>query len=109
LKQPSFFIRVLQALLVSAVLVAPAFGRAHQILHAHDGHQPAETALFSEHQEGSLSCLALDHLGSGEAPVGHVILVATLPPVSKFFWVFLENSTPTPVHFFSARAPPTFL
>jgi hypothetical protein len=65
--------------------------------------------LFSEHQEGSLSCLALDHLGSGEAAVGHVLLVPTLRPVAESLWVFLEKRTQTPAHFFSARAPPNFL
>ena len=109
MKQPSFVVRVLQALLVSALLLAPAFGRVHQIVHAHEGHQQVQTALFSEHQEGSLSCWALDHLGSGEAPVGHVVWVATLRPVSNPLWVFLEKSTQTPFNFFSARAPPNFL
>ena len=109
MKQPSFFVRALQALLVSAVLVAPAFGRVHQILHVDADHHQAETGLFSEHQEGSLSCLALDHLGSGEAAVGHVLLVPTLRPVAESLWVFLEKRTQTPAHFVSARAPPNFL
>jgi hypothetical protein len=65
--------------------------------------------LFSEHQEGSLSCLALDHLGSGEAPVSHAMVLATLRPVAKYAWVFIEKRTLAPVHFFSARAPPNFL
>ena len=97
------------SLLVSAVLLAPAFGRVHQILHAHDDHQLAQTDLFSEHEEGSLSCLALDHLGSGEAPVSHDVVHATLRPVAQYAWVFIEKRTQAPVHFFSARAPPNFL
>ena len=108
-KRSSLFVRVLQALLASAVLLAPAFGRVHQILHAHDDHQLAQTDLFSEHEEGSLSCLALDHLGSGEAPVSHDVVHATLRPVAQYAWVFIEKRTQAPVHFFSARAPPNFL
>jgi hypothetical protein len=72
-KLQSFFVRVIQALLISAVLVAPAIGRVHQILHAHDCDLEVQSVLFSDHEEGSLSCVALDHLGSGEAPVGHPI------------------------------------
>jgi hypothetical protein len=105
-KPQSFFVRVLQALLISAILVAPALGRVHQILHAHDCHQDVQTVLFSDHEEGSLSCVALDHLGSGEAPVSQAVLVATLQPVPQYQWILFEKSTQTPAHCFSARAPP---
>ncbi len=109
MKRQSIFVRVLQALLISAVLVAPAVGRVHQVLHAHDCHQDVQTVLFSDHEEGSLSCVALDHLGSGEAPVGHHILVAASQAVSSYQWVLFEKSTQSPAHCFSARAPPYFL
>ena len=109
MKLQSFFVRVLQALLISAVLVAPAIGRVHQILHAHDCDLEVQSVLFSDHEEGSLSCVALDHLGSGEAPVSHAMVLATLRPVAEYAWVFIEKRTLAPVHFFSARAPPNFL
>jgi|LauGreDrversion4_1035100.scaffolds.fasta_scaffold00075_22 hypothetical protein len=108
-KRSSMIVRVLQALLISAVLVAPALGRVHQFWHAQDFDQDHQAVLFSEHQEGSLSCLALDHLGSGEAPVSQVAVLVTCPPVSTYRWVLLEKSTQSPAHFFSARAPPCFL
>ena len=109
MKRQSIFVRVLEELLISAVLVAPAVGRVHQVLHAHDCHQDVQTVLFSDHEEGSLSCVALDHLGSGEAPVGHHILVAASQAVSSYQWVLFEKSTQSPAHCFSARAPPYFL
>jgi hypothetical protein len=108
-KPQSFFVRVLQALLISAILVAPALGRVHQILHAHDCHQDVQTVLFSDHEEGSLSCVALDHLGSGEAPVGHQVSFAPSQHVFSYQWVLFEKSIQTPAHCFSARAPPYFL
>jgi hypothetical protein len=108
-KRQSIFVRVLQALLISAVLVAPAVGRVHQVLHAHDCHQDVQTVLFSDHEEGSLSGVALDQLGSGEAPFGHHVLVAASLAVSSYQWVLFEKSTQSPAHCFSARAPPYFL
>jgi len=108
-KPQSFFVRVLQALLISAILVTPALGRVHQILHAHDCHQDVQSVLFSDHEEGSLSCVALDHLGSGEAPIGHHVSFATSQPVFFDQWVLFEKSIQTPAHCFSARAPPFFL
>jgi hypothetical protein len=53
--------------------------------------------------------VALDHLGSGEAPVGHHVLVAASQAVSSYQWVLFEKSIQTPAQCFSARAPPYFL
>jgi len=108
-KLQSFFVRVIQALLISAVLVAPAIGRVHQILHAHDCDLEVQSVLFSDHEEGSLSCVALDHLGSGEAPIGHHVSFAASQAVFFYQWVLFEKSIQTPAHCFSARAPPFFL
>jgi hypothetical protein len=74
----------LQALLISAVMLAPAWGQIHKTIHGLKSNVASEQSLFSEHAEGSVVCQALDHLGSGD-------------------------TAQTLAHSFSARAPPAFL
>ncbi len=122
---------VFQALLISAVMLAPVWGQIHKIVHgpallhnlsndhAHDhehdhehdsaDHHEAEHGLFSDHEEGSLLCLALDHLASGEGLQTQDTSVGIL----KFTPLYLSvESAPLFSELllaFSARAPPAFL
>lgn len=108
-KSVSCFARVLQALLISAVLLSPALGQIHKTLHApHDG-PTSDKVLFSDHAKGSLACQALDHLSSGEALQTAAAVLAGIGPIESPQWPLIEKSLQAPVLFFSARAPPLFL
>jgi len=108
-KPVSYFVRLLQALFICAVLLAPALGQIHKTVHALDDCPPSEQVLFSEHAKDSLECQALDHLGSGEALQSAAIIVASVRPIDGMQWPLIEKSLQAPVLFFSARAPPLFL
>jgi hypothetical protein len=105
----SYFVRLLQALFICAVLLAPALGQIHKTVHALDDCPPSEQVLFSEHAKDSLECQALDHLGSGEALQSAAATMASLRPIDGLQWPLIEKSLQAPVLFFSARAPPLFL
>jgi hypothetical protein len=120
-----------QALLISALMIAPVWGQIHKIVHgpalahnlsndhahdhAHDhasdsaGDHEAQHGFFSDHEEGSLLCLALDHLASGEGLQTQDTSVGIL----KFTPLYLSvESAPLFSELllaFSARAPPAFL
>jgi hypothetical protein len=108
-KPVSYFVRLLQALFICAVLLAPALGQIHKTVHALDDRPPSEQVLFSEHAKDSLECQALDHLGSGEALQSAAVIVARVRPIDGLQWPLIEKSLQAPVLFFSARAPPLFL
>ena len=61
--------RFLQALLISAVMLAPALGQIHKTIHGQTSHHVVENDVLCDHEEGSLVCLALDHLASGDGLV----------------------------------------
>ena len=109
MKPVSYFVRLLQALFISAVLLAPALGQIHKTVHALDDCPPSEQVLFSEHAKDSLECQALDHLGSGEALQSAAVIVACVRPIDGLQWPLIEKRLQAPVLFFSARAPPLFL
>ena len=109
MKPVSYFVRLLQALFICAVLLAPALGQIHKTVHAFDDRPPSEQVLFGEHAKDSLECQALDHLGSGEALQPAAIIVASVRPIDGLQWPLIEKSLQAPVLFFSARAPPLFL
>ena len=109
MKPVSYFVRLMQALFICAVLLAPALGQIHKTVHALDDCPPSEQVLFSEHAKDSLECQALDHLGSGEALQSAVLIVASVRPIDGIQWPLIEKSLQAPVLFFSARAPPLFL
>ena len=108
-KPVSYFVRLLQALFISAVLLAPAIGQIHKTVHALDDRPTSEKVLFSAHEKGSVVCQALDHLGSGEALQSAVAIVASVRPIDGLQWPLIEKSLQAPVLFFAARAPPLFL
>ena len=114
-----------QALLISAVMLAPVWGQIHKIVHgpavlhnlsndhdhAHDSAEDheAEHGLFSDHEEGSLLCLALDHLASGEGLQTQDTSVGILEFTPLYLSVESESLFSERLLAFSARAPPTFL
>lgn len=120
-----------QALLISAVMLAPVWGQIHKIVHgpallhnlsndhAHDhehdhehdsaDHHEAEHGLFSDHEEGSLLCLALDHLASGEGLQTQDTSVGILEFTPLYLSVKSAPLFSELLFAFSARAPPAFL
>ena len=104
-------------------MLAPVWGQIHKIVHGpallhnlsndheHDfaDHHVAEHGLFSDHEEGSLLCLALDHLASGEG----LQTLGTSVGILEFTPLYLSiESAPLfseRLLAFSARAPPAFL
>ena len=98
-----------QALLISALMLAPALGQIHKTIHGQTSHPVAKQDLFSDHTEGSLVCLALDHLASGEG------LPSACPPIAIVQTQPLYFSDECKLCFselllaFSARAPPLVL
>jgi len=116
-----------QALLISAVMLAPVWGQIHKIVHgpallhnlsndhAHDhehdsaDHHAAEHGLFSDHEEGSLLCLALDHLASGEGLQTQDTSVGILEFTPLYLSVESAPLFSELLLAFSARAPPAFL
>lgn len=116
-----------QALLISAVMLAPVWGQIHKIVHgpallhnhsndhAHDhehdsaDHHEAEHGLFSDHEEGSLLCLALDHLASGEGLQTQDTSVGILQFTPLYLSVESAPLFSELLLAFSARAPPAFL
>ena len=120
-----------QALLISAVMLAPVFGQIHKVVHgpgvlynlsndqahdhAHDhAHNSADDheaghGLFSDHEEGSLLCLALDHLASGEGLQTQDTSVGILEFTPLYLSVESAPLFSELLLAFSARAPPAFL
>jgi hypothetical protein len=116
-----------QALLISAVMLAPVWGQIHKIVHgpallhnlsndqahdhAHDSadDHEAEYGLFSDHEEGSLLCLALDHLASGEGLQTQDTSVGILEFTPLYLSVESAPLFSELLLAFSARAPPAFL
>ena len=113
----------LQVLLISALMIAPAWGQIHKIIHGpsvlhnlghdhghdHDHDHETEHALFSDHEEGSLLCLALDHLASGEGLQTLCTSVAIVEANPLYFSVESEPVFSERLLAFSARAPPASL
>ncbi len=99
----------LQALLISAVMLAPALGQIHKTIHGQTLQHVAKQDLFSDHTEGSLVCIALDQLASGKGlqAVCTPLAIVQTQPLSVFVESKLRFSELLLV--FSARAPPVFL
>jgi hypothetical protein len=108
-KLPAQFRAVLQALLISAVMLAPVWGQIHKTVHGLKSTAVSEQSLFSDHQEGSLVCFALDHLASDDG----LQTAATSPEfVQPFVSVVASQSAhhdEAQTLAFSARAPPQSL
>ena len=101
--------------LALALVVAPALGRMHEVLHAPGLPQAHATTashvhshgvydLFGEHS--ALECLALDQLSHGhDGPAIHHHLWQALPH-SLPVWSVAPEQLPTAFALFQARAPP---
>ena len=103
------FRAVLQALLISAVMLAPVWGQIHKTVHGIKSTAVSEQSLFSDHQEGSLVCFALDHLASDD---GLQTDVTSPEFVQPFVSVVVNQSAhhdEAQTLAFSARAPPQSL
>ena len=97
---------VLQALLISAVMLAPVWGQIHKTSHGLQSKVSSEQSLFSEHTEGSLLCLALDHLASGDGLQTAITFIDFTQPEDRFLSVQFVQRDVTLTQAFSARAPP---
>ncbi|NDB43284.1 MAG: hypothetical protein EB032_01910 [Betaproteobacteria bacterium] len=100
---------LLQALLISAVMIAPVWGQIHKTIHGIKSTDIEGPSLFSEHSEGSLVCQALDHLATDEGPQLVAYQIQFEQP--EVFFTACQF-TPRDVALtlaFSARAPPTSL
>lgn len=99
--------------LAMALVVAPALGRMHEVLHApglphahaanhaagHDAHD-----LFGEHS--ALECLVLDQLGHGCDFSPCIALLAQTLPQAAPIWSTDPAALPAATTVFEARAPP---
>jgi hypothetical protein len=99
----------LQALLISAVMLAPAWGQIHKTIHGFNSNVDSEQSLFSEHAQGSVVCQALDHLGSGDTAQAFEFQLPSIEPETDLKWFSIASRAQTLAHSFSARAPPAFL
>jgi hypothetical protein len=84
-------------------------GQIHKTIHGQTSHHDAKQDLFSEHTEGSLVCLALDHLASGESLQSVCTPVAIVQTQPSYFSVECKLCFSELLLAFSARAPPVFL
>ena len=99
----------LQALLISAVMLAPVLGQIHKTIHGLKSTAVSEQSLFSEHTEGSLVCQALDHLASDEGPQSAALKLQFEQPEALFISGQFAQGDVALTLAFSARAPPTSL
>ncbi len=99
----------LQALLISAVMLAPVWGQIHKTIHGLKSTAFSEQSLFSEHTEGSLVCQALDHLASDEGPQSAALTLQFEQPEALFISGQFAQRNVALTLAFSARAPPTSL
>lgn len=99
----------LQALLISAVMLAPVWGQIHKTIHGLKSTAVSEQSLFSEHTEGSLVCQALDHLASDEGPQSAALTLQFEQPEALFISGQFAQRDVALTLAFSARAPPTSL
>ncbi|MDH0372132.1 hypothetical protein N7340_10140 [Comamonas aquatica] len=108
--------------LALAVVLAPALGRMHEVLHApllperhapqavphahQHAHQHAHgvAAWFGEHTQAE--CLVLDQLGHGAASPAPLVLASQSLPAHPPAWTSTAHLLPAPRTVFLARAPP---
>jgi hypothetical protein len=100
---------LLQALLISAVMLAPVWGQIHKTIHGLKSTAVSEQSLFSEHTEGSLVCQALDHLASDEGPQSAALTLQFEQPEALFISGQFAQRDVALTLAFSARAPPNSL
>lgn len=107
--------------LALAVVLAPALGRMHEVLHAplsltaHPALQATAHAPESAHAHGvatwfgehtQAQCLVLDQLGHGAASPAPLVLASQSLPAHPPAWTSTAHLLPAPRTVFLARAPP---
>ena len=104
--------------LALALVVAPALGRMHEVLHAPtlssiaQASAPAEgthahagiAAWFDGHSEQA--CLVLDQLGHGASNTPATVADSHPQPTQPPLWTSVAHLLPAPTRIFEARAPP---
>ena len=100
---------LLQALLISAVMLAPVWGQIHKTVHGIKSTAVSEQSLFSDHQEGSLVCFALDHLASDDGLQTAITSPEFVQPFVSVVANQSANHDEAQTLAFSARAPPQSL
>jgi len=112
-----------QALLISAVMLEPVCGQIHKTIHGfaqqndvghdhdhdHDHDHGNEHDLFSDHETGSLLCLSLDHLASGEGLQSVCTTAAVAECLPLYFSFESKPVFSERLLAFAARAPPVSL
>ncbi len=106
-----------QALLISAVMLAPVWGQIHKTIHGfaqqndvgHDHDHGNDHDLFSDHETGSLLCLSLDHLASGEGLQSVCTTAAVAECLPLYFSFESKPVFSERLLAFAARAPPVSL
>lgn len=104
--------------LAMALVLAPALGRMHEVLHAPQltqhiqttGHTHTHThahgvaAWFDGHD--ALACQVIDQLGHGASAAPLAVAVFHPLPASPSVWTSDAHLLPAPPRIFLARAPP---
>lgn len=101
--------------LALVLVVAPALGRMHEVLHAPGlpqaqvmaaSHAPTHDVhdLFGEHS--ALECLTLDQLSHGDSGPTALAMPCLVLPHSQPVWSANPAHLPTADALFQARAPP---
>ena len=103
--------------LALALVVAPALGRMHQVLHAPglpQAHTPVHTHAHALHEDAHdlfgehsvLECLVFDQLGHGCDDQLAPALIAHALPNAAPVWSTDPAALPAALSVFEARAPP---
>ncbi|MEG0317881.1 MAG: hypothetical protein RSB86_17915 [Comamonas sp.] len=99
--------------LAMALVLAPALGRMHEVLHAPQLTQQSQAA--AEHVHGvaawfaghdALACLVIDQLGHGASATPPAVAVIHPQPAQPPEWMSEAHLLPSPIRIFLARAPP---
>lgn len=98
--------RLWQSLLVSAIMFAPIWGQVHKTIHGAKSCVVTEHHIFSEHEEGSAVCQALDHLGSGDVLAVIEFQAQKFAVPSQIAWTLVQSIEFETSSTFLARAPP---
>ena len=104
--------------LALALVVAPALGRMHEVLHAPivASITQASTPAEASHSHGGIAawfdghsaqaCLVLDQLGHGASNTPAAVACSHPQPAQPPLWISVAHLLPAPARIFLARAPP---
>lgn len=104
--------------LALALVIAPALGRMHEVLHAPTLSSIAQASTPAEHSHthggiaawfdghSAQACLVLDQLGHGASNTPATVATSHLQPAQPPLWICVAHLLPAPARIFQARAPP---